>query len=769
MPLKTITRFFALAPIFILPFFTLIVANSYFFPFITGKAFFFRILVEIAFLAWIVLASLDVKYRPKWNALTVAVTVFAVVALVADLLGVNPIRSIWSNFERMEGWVTISHLWMLFMVMVNTFGTGEAGKKMWQNWMNVSLVSAGIVAIYGLSQFFGLTGIHQSASRVDATLGNAAYMAVYMLISAGFAVYLLLESKTKRTKIIARAAHDKGSKLVSDILSAVNLSALEWLYAVIAIIFSFLLIETSTRGTMLGLVGGIVVALVAYSVFGKGASKLSRQISGGIVLLLIVLGGLFITFKNSPVIQKYEPLQRLASISLSNTESVSRLYIWGMALTGFEQRPVLGWGQENFNYVFNANYNPKMYGQEQWFDRAHSVYVDWAINGGIVGLLAYLALYVFFLLAVWKSTLSTAEKSVLTGLLAGYAVHNIFVFDNLASYVFFFAMLAFAASLSRAEKKSPKVEANEKHTTGLKAEVAKIKKEINSEVAEYIIAPLAIIALIAGLYFINIRVMNENTLLIAALQSCGGNTLPDVASFEKVFATGAYVGDQEAREQLLSCTANVVNSQQVPNPTKQAFFGLTVSEIQNQIATTPKDARIYTLAGSFMEQISQFDQAVKYLETAHSLSPTKQTTSMSLGTAYINSGKFDKAIEVLKAAYEEETSFADAKSAYITALIAGGHDADAQKLFGSDQGLFKTEQIAQAYTLAKQYDKAIAIYQGIIGTSTDNVNAQFRLASIQYAAGRISQAVATLKAIEENNPQYKTQIEAAIKQVQSGK
>jgi len=49
----------------------------------------------------------------------------------------------------------------------------------------------------------------------------------------------------------------------------------------------------------------------------------------------------------------------------------SRFIVWNMAWKGFEEHPVLGWGQESFNYVFNKYYNPKLYNQEQWFDRTH--------------------------------------------------------------------------------------------------------------------------------------------------------------------------------------------------------------------------------------------------------------------------------------------------------------------------------------------------------------------------------------------------------------
>ena len=56
---KQIARWIALAALFLVPLTPLLVANGYFFPFITGKAFYFRILMEIAVSAWAVLAVLD--------------------------------------------------------------------------------------------------------------------------------------------------------------------------------------------------------------------------------------------------------------------------------------------------------------------------------------------------------------------------------------------------------------------------------------------------------------------------------------------------------------------------------------------------------------------------------------------------------------------------------------------------------------------------------------------------------------------------------------
>jgi tetratricopeptide (TPR) repeat protein len=371
-------------------------------------------------------------------------------------------------------------------------------------------------------------------------------------------------------------------------------------------------------------------------------------------------------------------------------------------------------------------------------------------------------------MAVWKSTLSVAEKSALTGLLAGYAIHNAFVFDNLASYVLFFAMLAFAASL-------PRKSASAGGTASATTTASKIlggTREVSVEVVEYVIAPVAIIVLIFGVYWFTWRPIQENTRLIVALQSCGNSSpgsVPDPSLFQNALSVGAYVGYQETREQLFSCAGQVISAQQIPSPTKQAFFTLASNEIQAQITATPKDARIYTLAGSFLDQIGAFSQAEPILIDAHLLSPAKQTIDFELGNDYINEGKLTQAVDIFKQAYQSPTDNPDAQTGYATALIISGQDTQAQSIFGDDPSLFNTSGIAQAYSVAKEYPKAIAIYESLIGTSTDNVNLQLALAQTQYAAGMISAAVATLKVIEKNHPEYATQIDAAIKQAQAGK
>ncbi|MEN9913137.1 MAG: hypothetical protein RLY66_545 [Candidatus Parcubacteria bacterium] len=740
MTLQKIIRSIVLGALFLVPFFAVIVANPFFFPFITGKAFYFRVLVEIAFVGWVVLAFLDAKYRPKLTSLTIAVTLFASVALIADLLGANPLRSIWSNFERMEGWVVVIHLWAFFMASVHSFGAHEDGRRLWHHWFNVSLLVALYTAIHGVFQIFGLAEIHQGSTRLDASLGNAAYFAVYMLMNAGLAAYMFLAARAKEVEYA---------------------NVLKYVYPVLAVFFGYLVFQTQTRGTILGLIGGIMLALALYAVFAREAkAKTSRIVSASILGVILVLGVVFWMNRDASFIQKSPVLNRIASISWSENKTQARGYVWPMAIKGALERPIFGWGQENFNYIFNANYNPKMHSQEQWFDRAHSVFLDWFVASGFVGLISYLSLYLLLIIAIWKrSSLTVAEKSVLTGLIAGYAVHNIFVFDNLASYISFFALLGFAGSI---------VHVNHVRRSKLDKWIG--EKYFSPDSVEYVVIPVAVIGLLASLYFVNVRPIQANTRLIYALSACADRSVgaADPKLFEDALALGSTMAEQEIREQMISCTGGIVNSN-YPGPTKQAFYEITVKGINDQIASAPNDARMYIIGGSFFNGLGQFADAITLLEKARQLTPNKQSLLFQLATAYLNVNKIDDAVKTLKEAYEAEPSYPEAQSAYAIILVLNSKEAEAKELFKGSPEIFQTARMAQAYASLKQYQKAIAIFEKLVAADPKSVELRAQMAQVQQLAGMTWAAEQTLLSIIKDYPEYKDQIDAAIKQMKEVK
>src|SRR5690606_20701095 len=62
--MKDLLRWLVYGSVFAVPFVLLYVSSFMFFPYITGKNFAFRMLVEVAFASWFLLAMIDKAWRP---------------------------------------------------------------------------------------------------------------------------------------------------------------------------------------------------------------------------------------------------------------------------------------------------------------------------------------------------------------------------------------------------------------------------------------------------------------------------------------------------------------------------------------------------------------------------------------------------------------------------------------------------------------------------------------------------------------------------------
>ena len=130
----------------------------------------------------------------------------------------------------------------------------------------------------------------------------------------------------------------------------------------------------------------------------------------------------------------------------------TRLWVWGAAWQGFLERPILGWGPENFTVVFDLHFNKNFFvpGQngETWFDRAHSVFFDYLSETGIVGLLSYLGIFVVLLWEFFKTHRRKGASVILGGIILAipfaYLGQGIAIFDVFPMYLCLFVFLAFS-------------------------------------------------------------------------------------------------------------------------------------------------------------------------------------------------------------------------------------------------------------------------------------------------------------------------------------
>jgi O-antigen ligase/tetratricopeptide (TPR) repeat protein len=718
---KNILLYSIIGGLFLILFIPFFVPSGMFFPFITGKGFAFRILVEIIFGLFVILALIFPEYRPKNSWITKSVLLFTLVILVADLFGVNVYKSLWSNYERMEGFVLILHLALFYIVSSSVF----RNVSKWSRYFNVSIFASVLMSIYGVLQIIGKIAIDQGTTRVDATLGNASYFAIYLVFHIFLCLYFLVDwSRPKWQK---------------------------WIYGLIALFETAILYYTATRGAILGLIGGLILAglLIAWK---EKENLIFRKISYWILGAILLFIAVFTLVRNTSFVRNNQVLGRFSSLSIAEFQTQGRYFVWPMAMKGVIEHPILGWGQENFNFVFNKYYDPRMYAQEQWFDRTHDVVLDWLIAGGILGFLAYVSMYVALFYYIWRrdSLLRVSEKSILTGMIAAYIFHNIFVFDNLVSYFLFFAILAFIHSVSTERKET----------------LGQFYTKTFSPGTTYSLASVFLVLTILIIYFVNVPAISANQTLISAI-SPQGDPLKNLEFFKKVYDYNSFGSRSgEATEQLVSISTQLTSA---PDTIKTEFFNLSKKKLEEKISQTPHDARYLVFAGSFFNRFGQYDTAIEYLDKAIVESPKKQTIYFEKASSYLGKGDTAKAFEQFKIAYELEKKSPESQILYAVGAIYTSNAEALKEVAGviPPDTVVSDNRFLQAYAAVGNYNAAITILNARLQKDPTNQQYKLSLASAYATLGQKQKAISLIQEIIAQDPTFKEQGEGYIKQIQN--
>lgn len=705
--MKDVLKAIVFGGLFAIPFLTLYVENEYFFPFITGKNFWFRIIVDVTVAAWALLALYDVKFRPRFSWILASFSGLIVVMFFANLLGENPQTSFWSNFERMDGYVSLVSTFLYMLVLGSVLTT----KEHWKYLLNTSLVVALLVALYGLAQYFGLV---EGSARIDSRLGNAAYMAVYMLFHIFITFWLFLESKNHTLKVV---------------------------YAFLAVMFTFVLIETGTRGTALGLAVGIMVMSGYIGLFGTQFKEFRKYALGGFILLLLAIGG-FVAARDTQLIQINPNLARIANISLDDLKV--RGTIWGMAWEGVKERPLLGWGQGNFNYVFNEQYQPSLYAQEQWFDRSHNIFFDWLIAGGFIGLLLYLSIFaacLYYLLVrplIDKTDVSftVLERGVLLGVLAGYMTHNFVVFDNIVSYIFFAIILGFIHS--RVSVPIERVE----------------KVKVDESIITQFIAPVLFAVMIAVVYFAHAPGMSAAKDMIDALQE--QDPAKRLEQFEQALSHDSFA-HQEIVEQLAQQAMGILRNPQIPEDIRQKYMVRAEEELLKLAAEKPGDARIHVFIGSYYRATGQLEEAREQMALARSFSPRKSSIIIQQAFVELSLNQEEEALELFKESYELDTRNLEAREYYAAGLFTVDRPQEAIALMDSEAAkarFSKSDFLLGAANEAGQVDFLIDLFKLRTETTPESAQDWATLAFLYHQKGDMDSAIVVLETAKQKVPTF---------------
>ncbi|MGI8619676.1 MAG: O-antigen ligase family protein [Gemmatimonadaceae bacterium] len=597
---------------------------GFFFPFITIRAVYFRVLIELAFalLIYLVLRRNPTTHFRRdfvfWSLLAWTAT-----NALAAAFGPAPMRSFFGDHERMGGvwfWIHLLAYYVLLRVVLRA--------NDWWAFFRLSVGVASAISVYGLVQdWFRPFNFVIGGIGTGVTVGNSGLLAVYFLANIAFCALLAARSASR-----ARFGY-------------IGIAGL----LIVALVYS------GNRSSVLGLLVGTGAGFAFYGV----RSGTLRGWRGALTLACFALVGAlpFITRASwaRPVTARVPVLGKLSS-GVDST----RIIQWRAAVAGIRDRPLLGVGPENYQLIWSQYHHPEMqrFTADSRWDRAHNAYLDAFATSGILGFLSLLAIWLALAWSLLRADRNRVEEgarlvradlplpmaAVAVGSFVAYAFYLFFWFFDLSSTMLWIALAAFVVSSASG---APLIKIGTLHERRWQSSV---------------VLAAGAMALVAVLY-----VHGFETLRMArALDRARHVERPlqeTLADFESVFASPAPVTQHAFVMYAGNLRSHYPAFAEIRNdPARSALFDraflLAIKEFERQADQDPlnertlvQHARVLMLGAYYYGNQRLYESALRRLERAVKLAPRRVNTHLVLGMAYLNAQRPREALKVFEQAY----------------------------------------------------------------------------------------------------------------------
>ena len=689
--LKEIIRWLSFSILFL----PLLVIKTTLFPYIFSKIIFFQIAVEIIFALWLILIVCEKKYRPNFkNPLLLSITIFMGILILTSFLGQDPSRSFFSTQERMTGTITFFHFYLWFLVLGSLFKDVAD----WRKFIWASLIASFLVGLYGIGQKLGLEFLPKgSISRWAATLGNPIYLSVYAMLHIFLAGFLILQERKKILKALL----------------------------IILILFNLVIMSFgASRGVILSF-GFSLFLFFIFLIIQLPSKKIKVFVS--FLLILIISGFVFLqTEKAKPFVAKSPVF--LKRIVATKEMDWTRTSSWQAAFEGFKEKPVLGWGWENYNLVFNKFFNPRYLEAgfaNTWFDKSHNQVLDILCLTGIFGLLSYLAFFFFIFKALFKKSREyrlPLGSVILSLMLVAYFLQNLFVFDTPAPLISFYLSLGLIYFYCKSAEPD---NINLDDSPWLSRAERRRKLSGYSGLGKnLILIPIILIFLFISIYKLNILPFNKS-------QDGAKGAIISPINFE----LGLYFYKNSLKEssftnpeiRLMLARTILEETEKADEKSKKEGLEFAISEMKKNTKEHPLDVKYYLALGKLYQADFNFEKAENAFEKAVELSPKRQEVYYELGQNKVSQGEFSEAAKLYQIALKLNEKIRDSHWYYgIAAILAEDYKEgikEIEKAHEMGRGFGKNPQIlsiiANGYAQLGEIDKALKVLKDLAKIDKD--------------------------------------------------
>ena len=209
---------------------------------------------------------------------------------------------------------------------------------------------------------------------------------------------------------------------------------------------------SGTRGAVIGIGSGALVFSLGYVFWGQ--LRTVRWAALGVLVAAFLSIVLFFTVRSTtvldPVVQSSNMLGRLTTIGAGDSSIKGRIVSVEAGLKAYLDRPLLGWGPENYLIAWGKYFNGDADVRTR-FDQAHSKVVEALTTTGAAGFLSYMAIWVAIFCVLFHSArrrqaYSQLFTSLMGATLVAYFVQNLFLFDTTTTTMHFAILVAFVVS-----------------------------------------------------------------------------------------------------------------------------------------------------------------------------------------------------------------------------------------------------------------------------------------------------------------------------------
>ncbi|MBI3305408.1 O-antigen ligase family protein [Candidatus Parcubacteria bacterium] len=709
--------FWLLAAVLLTP---LWVNSRFFFPFITTKTLYVRLVIEVALFCYLILIASHPQYRPRRSLIWWAGGAYLGVVVLASIFGVNFSRSFWGNVERGEGIIMLLHLAAYAVIVASVV----ASEREWFRFMEVSIVVSLLASFLAFAQAAGVPFISTSTTgaRFSSTVGNPSFFAAYLLFNLFFLMYLFW----RRTEVGRRIA-----------------------YAVAWLVFLGTLFGTATRGALLAF------GLTLFGLFGVGVwrsrERWARWGAGVGVILIVSTAGVVWLSREARWVKENPVLERLSSISRTDITTQSRLAVWKSSFGAWREHFLLGVGYENYNVPFSKHFPPAIYrdeGSQIWFDRAHSIFFDIAVTSGLAGLLSYGALFAAAGIVLWRRARTAGwdfwSVAIMAALLTAYFLQNLFVFDTLASYLPFMLVLAWLASSDAGIDSSSRA-------TPQWLSLGAVKGAFGVSLAVGLIV------------FVFRPALANRTLATAVKTGQAGEVGAATALFEEVLQYGDYQRF-EARQQFAQFAGTVGADTRFDASERREALAAAIRAMEQSLREAPRDVQNYlqlmellNTAAAF--EPSNYERVIELGAQAMRLSSSRPQLYYSLAQARIGQGRPAEGAELLEKAVALAPQVGEARwnlgAAY---AFAGDREGMAREFALAEQFGFTLDNPQRlnryliVYSKLRDYQSMAAVlerYVRLNSVTAADTTAWARLAALYKELGEFGKSEQALrKAVE---------------------